>query len=68
MAVTATAFLPVLLITSKQAFASTVVSLLLEYTLEDTMTAGILFPGLSKVNATTEPTSIGNPWYEIVRL
>ena len=61
MAVTATAFRPVALITSRHDFANTVVSDRFAYTLEDTITAGMELSGLRSLSATTEPTSIGNP-------
>ena len=61
MAVTATAFLPVALMTSRQDLARTVVSDRFAYTLEETMTAGIALSGFRSLSATTEPTSIGKP-------
>ena len=48
-------------ITSRHDLASTVVSVRLAYMFDETITAGIRLSGLSKVNATTEPTSMGNP-------
>ena len=62
IAVTATAFRPVALTTSIHAFARTVVSERFAYTLDETMTAGMALSGFKSFKATTEPTSIGNPW------